>query len=54
MEIGDFSVSYRFKNVEDGFCKVFTCMYGLLLGGLGKSSRRSWELSRVCGKICGA
>ena len=24
MEIGDFSVSYWFKNVEDGFCWIFT------------------------------
>ncbi|KAL6339596.1 hypothetical protein AAG906_034681 [Vitis piasezkii] len=24
MEIGDFSVSYQFKNVEDGFCWIFT------------------------------
>ena len=24
MEIGDFSVSYRFKNVEDGFYWIFT------------------------------
>ena len=28
MEIGNFSVSCRFKNVEDGFCWVFTGVYG--------------------------
>ena len=26
----------------------------LLLGGLGKISGKSWGLSGVCGKICGA
>lgn len=28
MEIGEFSISYRFKNIEDGFCWVFIGVYG--------------------------
>ena len=32
MEIGNFSVSYQFKNVEDGFCWVFTGVYGPAVG----------------------
>ena len=32
MEIGDFSVSCRFKNVDDGFCWVFIEVYGPAVG----------------------
>ena len=32
MEIGDFSISCRFKNVEDGFCWVFIGVYGPVVG----------------------
>ena len=34
MEIDYFSVSCRFKNVEDGFCCVFTGVYGPSVGRL--------------------
>ena len=40
MEIGDFSISYRFKNVEDGFCWVFTRIYDPSVGRLRKDL---WE-----------
>ena len=32
MEIGNFSVSCQFKNVKDGFCWVFTGVYGPIVG----------------------
>ena len=32
MGIGNFLVSCRFKNVEDGFCWVFTRVYGPVVG----------------------
>ena len=28
MEVGKYSVSYRFKNCEDGFCWMFSGVYG--------------------------
>ena len=28
MEVGKYSVSCRFKNCEDGFCWIFTGVYG--------------------------
>ena len=34
MEIGDFWVFCQFKNVEDGFCWVFTRVYGPSVGRL--------------------
>ena len=34
MEIGNFSISCRFKNVEDGFCWIFTGVYGPAIGRL--------------------
>ena len=32
MEIGDFSISCQFKNVEDGFYWLFIGMYGPSVG----------------------
>lgn len=54
MEIGAFSISCLFKNCEDGFCWVFTGVYG----PLDRRAREVfWEelgAVRGCGKTLGA
>ncbi|RVX02494.1 hypothetical protein CK203_031207 [Vitis vinifera] len=45
MEIGNFSVSCRFKNVEDGFCWVFTRVYGPVVGRFLGERNNSLRLS---------
>ena len=56
MEIGDFSVSCRFKNVENGFCWVFTGVYDPSVGRLREDFWEELGTIRggVCGKIHGA
>ena len=34
MEVGVYSISYRFKNYDDGFVWIFTGVYGPTLGGV--------------------
>ena len=46
LEVGLFSVSCRFKNVEDGFVWNFFRVYGPVLSGLREDF---WELLEACG-----
>ena len=39
MDVGQFSISCRFKNCEDGFMWIFTGVYGPTV----KRCRESWE-----------
>ena len=44
LEVGLFSMSCRFKNIEDGFLWIFSEIYGLVLRGI-----REDELGRIGG-----
>ncbi|RVW91325.1 hypothetical protein CK203_035383 [Vitis vinifera] len=52
MECGGFSISYCFRNCEDGFVWIFTGACKLVLRGRKRIFGKSWELSKTYGKTC--
>lgn len=53
LEVGNFSISCKFKNYEDEFCWIFTGVHGPTLRREGKTFGKSWGQLRVFGVTLG-